>query len=275
MTTPRGFSHLGYTPPVIARPALISEERVRGAGVLMLLYQYGIRLRFFEAIERARAMIGTDQLCMDTAPNDVIDRLYCYPGPHHRAGPSDLTALAASVLGISAPEESEEQRDPLIRGMLTDLLDALNDACDGLRRTTGQSAAELQRLESAALAVQARFSASMSGFAGLQVRDLQSRFDDVTTMLTELAQYLTVPCRPGAGGARDLWGSVAVLVGDDLRADGIDLFGAARTADAWHTVFEALDGPPGGRPATDDLCRAAALLRPRSRRQCHPCAEKE
>jgi len=106
-----------------------------------------------------------------------------------------------------------------------------------------------------------------------QIRDLQTRFETVTTMLTDLAPHLPIPCRPGAGRP-DLWGSVLFLVGDDLREDGIDLFRAAETAEAWRTVFDALDGLRGGLPTGDALCRAAALLRPRERRQCRPRDER-
>jgi hypothetical protein len=268
-TTPCGFSQVVFDPPDIALPALISLERVRGAGVLMLAHLYGTRLRFFEAVEQARQLLDTDDLCFDDP--DLLDRLYCYPECRHRVGPDERALLAAKVLGVPHPDVPENLRDPLIQGLLTRLLDAVNDVCDPRHPSSGPTPAQVQRVVSAALAVQTRLSWSMAGLITLQVRDLQEQLATAQGLLTDLADYLRVPCRPGGAGA-DIWGSVSVLVGERLRADGIDVFEFAEQARAWRVIFNALDGPAGGVPSVATICEAAALLRPSPPdRGCKPC----
>lgn len=265
-----GFAHTHFAPLHIDPPRLISLDSVRGAGVLMLVYQYGTRLRFFEAVDRARELLDTDRLCLDdTNDKDLADRLYCYPDPRHRAGSFERALLAARVLGIPDDRVPDDQRDDLIQPMLARLLDAANVACDPPRKPYGPSAGDRQRLKSAARAVQSRLSWSMTGLASLQVRDLQCQLETARALLTELArQHLPVPCRPGAGGD-PLWGVLSVLVGDRLRADGIDLYEATEQAAAWRTAFDWLGGYAVDRTATpsctDALCEAAALLRPGDR----------
>lgn len=261
-----GFAHIDFTPLVLAPPRLISPESVRGAGVLMLIYQYGTRLRFFEAVDRARELLDTDRLCLDDkADKDLADRLYCYPDPRHRAGPFERALLAAKVLGIPDDRVPDDQRDDLIQPLLARLLDAASAACDSDSARTGPSPGDLQRIESSASAVLARLSSSMTGMACLQVRDLQCQLDTAYDLLTELAEHLPVPCRLRAPKPPDVWGSLSVLVGDRLRADGVDLYQATQQATAWREVFDWL-GLCVGRPSTPPrtpLCKAAALLRPR------------
>jgi hypothetical protein len=254
--------------PNIPAPALVSVERVEAAGVLMLAHLYGTRLRFFDAVDRARQLLDTDALCVDDRDQDLRRRLYCWPERGDRVGPTDRAQLVARVLGIAHPDVPDDQRDPTIQRLLADVLDAENDVCIPRPHGVEVPPAADQYLHSRVLAVRSRLSASMSGLTTMRVRDLQLQLTAAKRILDDVAGLLPVPCRPGVA-ARDLWGSLTVLVGDQLRADGIEIVEEAEIAWAWRVIFEWLAG--FGRVAPPDkVCRAAALVRPTSR-GCASC----
>lgn len=251
---------------VPAPTGLISAARVLGAGSLLLAYRYGDQLRFFDAVDRARELLDTDRLCLDgSGDQTLLNRLYCWPELEYRVSAATRRRLMAKVFGIPNPDVPEGERDTVIQAMLVRLLDAINAVCDsGPFRTTPTPFNE-QRLEYAAVAVQARLSLLMTGLVSVQVLDLQLQLTAATEILIALASRLQLPCRPGStvgDTIRDPWGSLEVLVGDQLRADDVDLFEAADIADAWRVVFKFLGGYPGGSYDSDELCQAAAVLRP-------------
>ncbi|MGH3871436.1 MAG: hypothetical protein ACRDSR_07980 [Pseudonocardiaceae bacterium] len=252
------FAALPDIPPP---NALISLERVRGAGSLLLSYRYGDQLRFFDAVDAARTLLDTDRLCLDgTGDQALLNRLYCWPELEYRVSATTRRSLVAKVFGIPSPDVGESERDTAIQPMLMRLLDAINAVCDPGPFRSAPTAADEQRVEFAAFAVQARLSLTMTGLTTMLVRDLQRQFTASTDILTDLAARLQLPCRPGVTEP-DLWGSLDVLVGDQLRADGVDLFEAADIADAWRAVFAFLATFTGGADVSD-VCQAAAVLRP-------------
>jgi hypothetical protein len=248
--------------PTIGPPRLIRPKRVGAAGVLMLAHSYGTRLRFFDAVDRARLLLDTDQVRI--GDRSLRARLYCWPERDHRVDTRMRLLLAAKVLGVPHPDVPDDERDDTIQRLLAELLDALHGVCDpgGLR--TKPTAAAHQRLESAASAVCARLSTTMTGLTTMQVRDLQVQLKAARDILTALAPHLRVP---------DLWGTLAVLVGERLRADGVELLAEAETARAWAAVFTWLATPSRKMRSIDrDLCRTAALLRP-PRSRCGGCQD--
>jgi hypothetical protein len=154
-----------------------------------------------------------------------------------RAAP-ERARLAAKVLGLRDPDlPGGTQPDPVIPGLLNQLLDAINDNCDpGVLREEPTST-DVFRLESTARAVQVRLSASVTGLSALRIRDLQLQFGVAQGILRDLAPFVRPLCRPAAvvpaqsalTGIADELVSVAALLGPQL-ADGTDLFDAARTA---------------------------------------------
>ncbi|MGQ0773555.1 MAG: hypothetical protein ACT4NY_03905 [Pseudonocardiales bacterium] len=256
---------------------LISTDRVLGAGSLLLAYRYGDQLRFFDAVDRARELLDTDLLCLeDTGDQALLNRLYCWPELEYRVSAATVRRLVAEVFGIPNPDVAEGERDTAIQAMLVRLLDAINAVCDPGPFRTESTPFTQQRLDYAAFAVQARLSRSMRGLVTMQVRDLQRQLTAATDILIDLASRLQLPCRPGltvGDPVQDPWGSLEVLVGDQLRADGVDLFEAADIADAWRVVFDFLADFTGGIGACpDELCQAAAVLRPPAS-DCIPVCE--
>ena len=272
--------------PDLAEPvALISADYVTAAGVLAVVYQYGDRIGFFEAVDRAINQLDGDELCIDS--EDLQSQLYCYGERDDRVKAPERACLAAKVLGLRDPDLPAGVRpDPVIPGLLNELLDAINENCDpGFFREEPTSADAL-RLESAARAAQVRLSASVTGLSALRIRDLQLQFGVAQGILRDLAPFVRPLCRPagavlaqqGLDGVPDEWVSVAALIGP-LLADGSDLFEAARTARAWRTVFdwliESVDSVESVAPLTADLCEAAATLRPIRRGRCRSgCADQ-
>lgn len=252
------FAALPDIPPP---NALISLDRVLGAGSLLLSYRYGDQLRFFDAVDLARELLDTDRLCLD-GPDDqaLLNRLYCWPELEYRVSAATRRRLVTKVFGIPNPEVPESERDTAIQPMLVRLLDAINAVCDPGPFRSGPTSADEQRVEFAAFAVQARLSLSMTGLTTMLVRDLQRQLTASTFILTDLATRLRLPCRPCVTDP-DLWGSLEVLVGEQLRASGVDLFEAADMAEAWGEIFEFLAAFTGGAEVSD-VCQAAAVLRP-------------
>lgn len=274
---------VGFNLGIVYPPSpLVSPERVRGAGSLLLSYRYGDQLRFFDAVNRARELLDTDLLCLATTSGSgdmttdldddaiakrrrLLNRLYCWPEQQDRVSAATRRRLVAKVFGIPHPEVPEGDRNTVIQPMLIRLLDAINAVCDpGPFPRREPVPAQLGQLKSAAFAVQDQLSASMTELVTLQVRDLQAQFDAATQILTHLAPYLQLPCRPGTGNDQDLWRSVQTLVGAQLRASGTELFEAADMADAWRAIFEFLAEFNVGFDveARNLPCEAAALLRP-------------
>ena len=116
--------------PDLAEPAaLISADYVTAAGVLAVVYQYGDRIGFFEAVDRAIHQLDGDQLCIDS--EDLQSQLYCYGERDDRVKAPERARLAAKVLGLRDPDLPAGLRpDPVIPGLLDELLDAINDNCD-------------------------------------------------------------------------------------------------------------------------------------------------
>jgi hypothetical protein len=207
---PCAVAHEPLVLPDIALPALISDERVTASGVLLLAHLYGTRLRFFDAVDQARRLLDTDQLCVDD--KDLLNLLYCWPERHFRLDAVQRARLAARVLGIPHPDVPDEDRDNVVQRLLARLLESINSVCDPGPLRTKATPADVRLLESAVAAVQTRLSRSMTTLATLQVRDLQVQLSTAMHVLTELAtrRLLPVPCRPGAASP-DIWGSVSFL----------------------------------------------------------------
>ena len=248
----------------------ISEQNIRVAGVLMQAHQYVTRLHFHDAVRRAFELLDTDELCLDVsnpAQAGLVNRLACWPEREERVEGTRLARLQARTFGIPHPDVPEADRDTQIQGLLSQMLDAVSAVCDlGPFRTT-PSDFDLVRLETRARAVQARLSSSVTGLTAYRVRELQRQLDSAQGIVTDVAEHLRIPCRPQAGTATGpgLWEGLIALVGPQLRADGTDIFEAAETAIAWHDVFDWLADYRTGSPPPD-VCRAAAVLRPGSRR---------
>lgn len=276
LPVPCAVASVEFALPVVDPPmGLISRDRVLGAGSLLLAYRYGDQLRFFEAVGRARELLDTDQLCLNdldrpaayrdspatSRDEALLDRLYCWPELENRVSTATRRRLAAKVFGIPHPDVPDDERDTGIQPMLVRLLDAINEISDLDSVRTAPTPLNLYRLEFAARTVQARLSLSMTGLVTMQVRDLQRQLTASMDILTELASRLQLPCRPGATG-RDMWDSLEMLVGNQLRADGVDLFEAADMAAAWRVVFQFLANFTGGASVSAELREAAAVLRP-------------
>ncbi|MGH4006623.1 MAG: hypothetical protein ACRDTH_00360, partial [Pseudonocardiaceae bacterium] len=254
--------------------ALISRQRVLGAGSLLQSHRYGDLLRVFDAVDRARELMDRDQLCLDESTDSVRgglpDRLYCYPERDYRVSAATRRELMAKVFGIRNPDGPESDRDTKIQPMLVNLLDAINAVCDPAPLRNKPTDAHQQRVKFAAYAVQAQLSSSMEGLT-MTVRSLQRQFTTATEILIELASRLQLPCRPSSTGRdpatlHDLWGPLEVLVGSRLQADGVNMFEEAYTADAWRVVFEFLAAPDRADVSDElcspELCQAVAVLRP-------------
>lgn len=254
--------------------ALISTDHVAAAGVLAVIYQYGNRLGFFLAVERAIRQLDGDELCIGGQHEDLAMRLYCYGERDDRVTAPERARLAARVLGLRDPDlPPGVEPDPAVQGLLDKLLDAIGDYCDPGPCRTDPTAADSFRVEAAAAAVQVRLSASVTGLSVLKIRDLRRQFGTAQQILRDLAPFVRPLCRPGMPAYRDAdeWVAVAALNGPRL-PDGTDLFEAARTAQAWRTIFDWLI--PSANSATPrtrwtpDICEAAAILRPERREHC-------
>jgi hypothetical protein len=266
--------------PDLAEPAaLISADYVTAAGVLAVVYQYGDRIGFFDAVDRAIHALDGDELCI--ADNeDLQNRLYCYDERDNRVTAPERARLAATVLGLRDPDLPDGVRpDPVIPGLLNQLLDAINDNCDPGVFRDEPTPTDAFLLESAARAVQVRLSVSVTGLSALRIRDLQRQFGVAQEILRDIAPFVRPLCRPagavpaqqGLTGVADEWVSVAALLGPQL-ADGTDLFDAARTARAWRTVFDwlidSVEPVDSVVPLPTEVCEAAAILRPTQGRHC-------
>jgi hypothetical protein len=256
--------------------ALISTDHVAAAGVLAVIYQYGNRLGFFPAVERAIQQLDGDELCISGQHEDLAMRLYCYGERDDRVKAPERARLAARALGLRDPDlPAGVEPDPVIQGLLDKLLDAIGDYCDPGPCRTDPTATDAFRLESAAAAVQVRLSASVTGLSVLKIRDLQRQFGTAQQILRDLAPFVRPLCRPGTPVYRnaDEWVSVAALNGPRL-PDGTDLFEAARTAQAWRTIFDWLIRSASSASLrtrwTPDICEAAVVLRPKRRERREP-----
>lgn len=258
-----------FVLPIVAAPtALISPERVKGAGVLLLARIYGDQLRFFDAIDKARELLDTDLLCLDTLKNvscstnpqqTLLNLLYRWPETGHQVSLATRQRLANKVLGIPAPGAPAAERDTLIQPLLSRLLDSINAVPD----PTSLKSADQEVLKLTAQLVEARLSTTMTGLVTMQVRDLQKQLGVATSILGDLGGHLKRPCRPGATDEYNVFAPLTVLVGKQLEADGVDLFQTADIAEAWRVVFEKLPNLTGSVTQVDDqLSRAAAVLRP-------------
>lgn len=262
-------------PQITPQVGLISEEFVTAAGVLAVLYQYLDRAGFSSAIERAIQQLDSDELCVHDV--DLLDALNCWRERDNRVKAPERASLVAKVLGLRDPDLPQGvQPDPLVQGLLDNLLDAINDNCDpGVFRDEPTSA-DIVRLQSAVRAVLVRLSSSMTVHSTLRVRELQVQFCRALSILRGLASFVRPLCRPGGEVAQGTtatqseWISVSALNGARL-PDGSDLSDAAATAAAWQVVFEWL-ADPMERDATPtlDVCQAAALLRPARAARCKP-----
>jgi hypothetical protein len=147
--------------------------------------------------------------------------------------------------------------------MLDDLLDAINATCDPGWHRPDPNAVRL-----AAQRARARISSSMTQSATMKITQLQVQYEQAQEILVDLVPFVRGRCRPGSGaagltGIGSEWFTVAALLGDRL-PDGTDLLSAHATATALRTVFLWLaDSACIAGPVDDDLCAAAALLRPR------------
>ena len=257
---PCELAGVNFALSTVSPPSVFVTDRVLGAGVLMLAYQYGTRLRFFDAPTRARELLDTDRICVDD--RGLLDRLYCWPERDERLDTVQRARLMARVLGVPHPDVDDAERDTLIQPLLARLLDAINAVCDpGPFRKSVPPASE-ENLDSALLAVRARLSQSMTGLVTQQVRDLQRQLDNAIEIVTDLATDLQLPC--GFSNSPAIWGALDVLVGDQLRSDGVDIIEGAQTAEAWSAIFAFLDGSSSYVKGTlpSGLCGSVALLRP-------------
>ena len=234
---------------VVPGPGGIDPARVRVAGSLMSTYLYGMRLMFFPAVDRARELLDTQDLCLerdvDDGPTDrVTDRvtgnalrnaLYCWPDRYDRVSPLQRATLVAQVLGQPHPDVPAEQVNAEIEPLLRNMFGLINSVCDpGLCRTDPTPATE-DALRLARESVRYQFSRSVTELTAMRVRDLQDQLHTAVVVLTSLADRIASPCRTQLGA--DLWAGLDRLVGPQLRAEKIDVMSVAHAAEAWQTVF--------------------------------------
>lgn len=237
------------TSPEVPSPAvLISPERIRAAGSLAVLYQYGMRIRMFAAVEAAVRRFDSAELRFDDA--ELSNILYCWPESFYRVKPPEIARLAARVLGLRDPAlPAGVAPDPLVQGMLSRLVDALSAVCQPPCGCDEPSTSARQELRSAAETVQIRLSSTVSGMTMMRIRDLRRQFDVATDALTRISALCD---------GEDLWQAVADLAGDRL-PDGTDLVRAAAVAEAWQRIFRWLEGD--SYEVDGALCTAASILR--------------
>jgi hypothetical protein len=244
---------------------LSNDEDVTAAAVLAVVYQYGDRIGFFRAIDRAVQQLDSDQLCVED--HDLLNALSCWAEIDYRVTAPERARLVAKILGLSDPHLPEGiVPDPGIQVLLNDLLDAINANCDpGVFRDEPTSF-DRSALHRASQAVRARISSSMTTFSILKIKQLQVQFERAQRILAGLAPHVRGRCRAPQytdAVAAPEWIAVSALLGDRL-PDGTELVSAATTANAWRVVFERLadDRVVGNVGEDDEICQAAALLRP-------------
>jgi hypothetical protein len=263
---PCAVAGTSLAPLLVPDPSVIDSTRVEVAGSLMSTYIYGMRLRFFAAVDRARELFDTQELCVDS--DGLRNTLYCWPDRFDRVSPPQRATLVARVLGQSHPDVPDELVDTQIEGLLRNVFDLINSVCDpGLCRTD-PTPATLDALELARESARYRLSQTVTEMVAMQVRDLSGQLDAAATLLARLAPQLSSPCRTA-----DIWASVDALVGPQLRADKIDVVSVAHAAQAWQAIFNwlAVDIPDVGLLASvRPLCGAVSRLRPP--RQTGGCA---
>jgi hypothetical protein len=246
---------LDLMPPPVD---LADPDRIKAAGALMLIHQYATRMGFFAAIERARVLLDEDKLRLDfgDGESDLLNTLYCWPRLNEGLDPRTVAAVKARVLGIAHDDVSESDRNQSIGPLLARLVEALNVARE-------PTAAQLFDLERARRAVRTNLTQHTSAGAMLVVKHLKANFTTAQRLLEQLAEHLPAPRYLDAGGALR---SVVSLVGDDLRAGGVNLAEAYDVAVAWQTLFGWLStqDDPALAPGEigDGLWKAAATLRP-------------
>ena len=270
---------------VVPGPGGIDPARVRVAGSLMSTYLYGMRLMFFPAVDRARELLDTQDLCLerdvDDGPTDrVTDRvtgnalrnaLYCWPDRYDRVTPLQRATLVAQVLGQPHPDVPAEQVNAEIEPLLRNMFGLINSVCDpGLCRTDPTPATE-DALRLARESVRYQLSRSVTELTAMRVRDLQDQLHTAVVVLTSLADRIASPCRTQLGA--DIWAGLDRLVGPQLRADKIDVMSVAHAAEAWQTVFAWL----AADIADDDLLKetrplCGAVSRLQAPRQTGGCA---
>ncbi|GIH06924.1 hypothetical protein Rhe02_49910 [Rhizocola hellebori] len=255
------------TLTTISRPFDLADSgRVEAAGALMLIHQYGTRMGFFAAIDRARDLLDEDKLCLDfvSGQRKLLNALYCWPRLTEQLESSRIAAVKAKVLGIGDAGVPESERNTAIGPQLGRLVALLNRACNPGKCQDEPTTTELFELERAYRAV--RFNLTMSTSTGtmLTIKEMKANLSTAVSILDGLADHLYLPCHLDAtdGAFR----SVLALVGDDLMAAGVDLTEAAEIAEAWQVIFSWLAYDASAAVAMtsipDDLCGAAATLRP-------------
>jgi hypothetical protein len=246
---------------LLPEPSGIDLGRVQLAGSLMSIYLYGMRLMFLPAVDRARELLDTEDLCVEG--NDLRNALYCWPHEYDRVTPLQRATLVARVLGQRHPDVPDEVVDTEIQALLRNMFDLINSVCDpGLCRTD-PTPATLDALDLARESVRFRLSRSVTEMVALQVRDLSGQLDTAVAVLTSLAGRLASPCRRDIGA--DVWASLDRLVGPQLRTDKIDVVSVAHAAQAWQEVFDWLANGTDASPVTSvepSLCRAVSRLQP-------------
>ena len=270
-------------------PGGTDPARVRVAGSLMSIYLHGMRLMFFSAVDRARELLDTQDLCLERDAEDTVrgrvesaitgnhlrNALYCWPYRYDRVTPQQRATLVARVLGQPHPDVPDELVDTAIQPLLGNLFDLINSVCDPGPFRDKPTPATVDALRVARESVRYRLSRSVTEMVALQVRDLQEQLEIAVEVLNRVAGRLALSCRAELG--TDVWTALDRLVGPQLRADKIDVVSVAHAAQAWQAVFDwlAVDIPDGGLEASVlPLCGAVSRLQaPRQSGGCACTAE--
>jgi hypothetical protein len=257
-TGPCTVARTPLRPLGLPDPTGIDPKRVEIAGYLMSIYLYGMRLMFFSAVDRARELLDTNDLCLERDAGDkagvvdqVVDKvagkvvgddvrnaLYCWPHHYDRVTSTQRATMVARVLGQPHPDVPDELVDTEIVPLLRTLFDAINSVCDPGPFRKQPTPAAVDAVELARESVRYRLSQSVTEMVALQTRDLSDQLETAVAVLTGLASRLASPCRVDLGV--DLWASLDRLVGPQLRAEKIDVVSVAQAAQAWQVIFDWL-----------------------------------
>ena len=263
---------------------LSDPERLDAAYSLMVVYLYGTRMAFFEAVNRARAWLDDDRLRLDntatvckcdTAPAEagdesatdcelvLLDVLYSWARRWVLLDPPTIHQVESSVLGLRHCDVPESEHNRLLGPLWARLIRALNRYADRPHKIAPPE--QLFEVESARRAVRTNLSQHTSAGAIMVIKHLQANYESAVAVLAALAEYLNVNVPSDTNADVKAVIAVKALVGDDLEAVGTDLMEEHERAVAWNDLLNwvAHDDDQSSKSAAvpEGVLRAAATLR--------------